>query len=428
MKNQLVAMTVAGVLALAAAPQSHAQGDDLATLKAQIDALQQKVEELEKQQKTQQEAQDRATDAVAQTKASVGEWVGRFTWKGDLRYRHENVDPEEAVEDQTRHRIRARFGFAAKVNDNVVGTVQLATNGGTNDPRSTNQTLGEGFSRKGVAIDLAYLDWKAADGLNLQLGKMPQAWVKTGSYFWDNDITPEGGALKFTRGPFFANAFAHWLSERGTATDATLLGAQLGFKTDVGPAKLIGAVGYYDVGAVQGEIATSTTPSDANPVPDCTANTAFFGGPQGNTTVSDGVCTRLLNDFNMIEALVQAELKLGSQPLTLFADYIQNQEADDLDTGTSFGVTLGKAANPGTWEIGYVWQKMEKDAQFGQFVDSDFGGGVTDVDGSVLKVGYAVAKNWVLNGTYFKNKRFIDATGATERDYDRYQLDLNFKF
>ncbi len=33
---------------------------------------------------------------------------------------------------------------------------------------------------------------------------------------------------------------------------------------------------------------------------------------------------------------------------------------------------------------------------------------MTDVDGSVFRVGYAVAKNWTLNGTYFMNKRFID--------------------
>jgi hypothetical protein len=46
----------------------------------------------------------------------------------------------------------------------------------------------------------------------------------------------------------------------------------------------------------------------------------------------------------------------------------------------------------------------------------------------VLKVGYAPAKNWVLNGTYFMNKRFVDAIGATASDYDRYQIDLNFKF
>ena len=37
---------------------------------------------------------------------------------------------------------------------------RLATNGGSGDPRSTNQTLGEGWTRKGIAVDLAYVDWK----------------------------------------------------------------------------------------------------------------------------------------------------------------------------------------------------------------------------------------------------------------------------
>ena len=77
----------------------------------------------------------------------------------------------------------------------------------------------------------------------------------------------------------------------------------------------------------------------------------------------------------MIEALAQAEFKVGAQPLTLFAHYTQNQEASDLDTGYSAGFVIGKAANPHTWEFGYTYQKTEKDAQFGQFVDSDFGGG-----------------------------------------------------
>ena len=433
MRNQLVSLTVAGVLALAMAPQARAQTDDLAALKAQLEALQQKLQEPEKQQKAKQESNDRTIDMVAQAKAGTPEWASRFTWKGDLRYRHENVDPEEAVTDQTRHRVRARFGFAAKVNDSLTATVQLATTGGlttaTNqtDPRSTNQTLGNGWDRKAIGIDLAYADWKAADGLNLMFGKMPQPFVKTGSYFWDNDITPEGIAAKFARGPFFATAYGFWLSERSAATDATLLGAQIGMTGNVGGAKLTGAVSYYDVGAVQDEITTFRAASSTATA--CAFNTAFFGGPQGNTTVADADgCAHLLNDYNMIQALVQAEMKVGSQPLTLFADYIQNQEADDLDKGYALGVTLGKASNPGTWEVGYVWQKTEKDAQFGQFVDSDFGGGVTDVDGSVFKVGYAVAKNWALNGTYFLNKRFVDATGATERDYKRYQIDLNFKF
>lgn len=339
-----------------------------------------------------------------------------------MRYRHENVDPQEADVDQTRHRVRARFGLSGKINDTLSGTIQLATGGGSRDPRSTNQTLGEGWTRKELALDQAYVDWKPIDGLTLQFGKMPQPWQKVGSYFWDNDIMPEGMAVKYARGPFFASAFGYWLSERSSASDATLLGGQFGMTSDLGAAKLTGAVGYFDVGSVQGQVTTTNT------VP-CTANTAFFGGPQGNTTVSNVAgCPTLVNDFNMIEALVQADLTLGSQPLSLFAHYLQNQEADDLDTGYAVGLNYGKASNPNTWEFGYAWQVTEKDSQFGQFVDSDFGGGITDTEGGVLRIGYAPAKNWVLNGTYFMNDRFVDAPGAIESDYDRYQLDLNYKF
>jgi type II secretory pathway pseudopilin PulG len=424
MRNQLVSVAVAGVLALAAAPKTQAQSSEaLAALKAQIEALQDKVEQLEQQQKTQQESQDRITDTVAQTKAGTGEWVGRFTWKGDLRYRHENVDPEEAVTDQTRHRIRARFGFAAKVNDTVTGVVQLATNAGNSDPRSRNQTLGEGWTSKGIGIDLAYLDWKPVSGtstLNVQLGKMAQPWAKVPSYFFDNDITPEGGAVKFTHGAFFASAFGYWLSERAAAADATLLGAQLGMTGNVGAAKLTGAIGYFDVGAVEGEQTAQPTGCTS------TFNNVFFGGSQGNSTVTVGGCPFLANDFNLIDALVQAEMKVGTQPLVLFAEYLQNQEASDLDTGYSAGFVVGKASNAHTWEFGYTYQKMEKDAQFAQLVDSDFGGGVTDTQGSVFKVGYAPAKGWTLNGTYFMNDRFVDV--GTQRDYDRYQIDLSYKF
>jgi hypothetical protein len=352
--------------------------------------------------------------------AKASEWASKLTWKGDFRYRHENVDPEEAVTDQSRERIRARFGVTAKINDTVSATLQLATNGGNNDPRSTNQTLGSGFDRKGVAFDLAYVDWKAADGLNVLLGKMPQPFTKAGSYFWDNDITPEGGALKYTRGMFFANAYGFVLGERSTASDPTVIGAQFGAKLPVGPNLFTAAISYYDVGAVTGKVTAQPTGCTA------AANPAFFGGAQGNTTVTVAGCPRLLNDYNIIQVMGQFDMKLGSHPLSIFADVVQNQEADDLDTGYSAGVTFNKAGDPQTWEVGYVYQKTEKDATFAQFIDSDFGGGVTDVDGSVFKFSYAPAKNWLFNGTYFLNDRFIDV--GTQRDYKRYQLDLAYKF
>jgi len=368
-------------------------------------------------------AEDGPKVAEASKIAKGAEWASRIGWKADVRYRHEFVDPEEASTDQTRHRIRARLAMTAKINDTLTGTIGIATNGGSGDPRSTNQTLGEGWTRKGIGLDLAYVDWKPVDNFGMSFGKMPQPWYKVTGYFFDGDINPEGISARYSSGPFFAHAFGMWLSERSTSNDATLLGGQLGMTGQIGGVKLTGALGYFDVGSVQGQVTTLSTSTP------CANNTAFFGGPQGNTTVTDlAGCPVLLNDYNMIEALAQAELTIAGQPLQVFAQYIQNQEADDLDSGYLAGFNWGKASNPMSWEFGYAYGVVEKDAQFAQFVDSDFGGGVTDVDGSVIKIGFAPAKNWVVNGTYFMNNRFIDAPGATESDYDRYQVDLNFKF
>jgi hypothetical protein len=410
-----------------------------------LDALEQKNavletrnSELEANNKSLGETNDKQTDQLAQisSKAKSMDWASRLSWKGDLRYRHEYVDPFAAVNDQTRHRIRARLGVTAKVNDTIGATVQLATNGGNNDPRSTNQTLGSGSERKGVGIDLAYLDWAPAQGVNVQLGKMAYPFQRVGSYFWDGDFTPEGGAFKYARGAFYGSAFGYWLSESTLQSDANVFGAQVGLRGELGAMKWTAAAMYYDLGAVQNEVTSIIAPGANTAI--CAAgllSNAFFGGAQGNSTVNRGDnCARLLNDYNIYEVLGQAEFKLGNQPLVVFANYAQNTEAQEFDTAYSAGFTLGRASNPMTWEFGYVYQVTEKDALFGQFVDSDFGGGITDVDGSVFKLGFAPAKNWVLNATYFLNERFVDrpltvgGVPMTGLDYDRWQVDFNVKY
>jgi len=395
-----------------------------ATLKAENDRLEATSEYLKDNASAtrKQLATDGPKVAEAERITKAAEWASRISWKADVRYRYESVD-QEAVVAQERQRIRARLALSAKINDTLTGTIGIATTGGTGDPRSTNQTIGEGWTRKGIGLDLAYVDWRPNTSFGMSFGKMPQPWYKVSTYFFDNDLTPEGIAARFATGPFFANAYYMQLSERAAASDVSLLGGQLGLTGQIGGMKLTGAVGYFDVGSVQGEVTTTSTT-----IP-CTANPAFFGGPQGNTTVNDlAGCPTLVDDFNMIEAVAQAEFTIADQPLQVFAQYIQNTEADDLDTGWLAGFNWGKASNPRSWEFGYAYGLIEKDAQFGQFVDSDFGGGVTDVDGSIFKIGFAPAKNWVLNGTYFMNQRFIDAPGAVQRGYDRYQVDLNFKF
>jgi hypothetical protein len=79
---------------------------------------------------------------------AVPAWVSRFTWKGDLRFRNENIHQQYAP-DRNRFRIRARAGFEAKVNDTVRTEFALATTEG-GDPRASNQTLTGENSRKPI--------------------------------------------------------------------------------------------------------------------------------------------------------------------------------------------------------------------------------------------------------------------------------------
>ena len=443
MKKTLLAGAIATLLAAPALAQNvtlDQVSKELADLKAKNERLESEVEYLKQETKGQRkEAAVEAVD-VANLKTNTS----KFTWSGDFRYRNEQIKtaPNTTTPESTqgRDRIRLRFGVTAKINDTVTGRFQIATAGGaTGDPRSTNQTLGEDWSRKSVGIDLAYIDWRPTNTLGLQLGKMPQPWTRTASYFWDGDITPEGAAFKYTGSHLFAVAFYDWLNERHSGTsaaaraDSKLVGGQVGWKQPIGKSTLTLAAGYFDVTHVKDEQVS------ANGAAPCTNynGTFFNNSTNGNSTYVASGCTRLLSDFEVINVLAQFDIMLGAYPLTVFADYSQNSNAEinpavnqKLDSGMSAGIIFNKAGNPKTWDVGVIYQKAEADSVFGQFHDSDFGAGRTDTDGYALKAGFAPAANWVINATYFINKLNNDLGSATTKDlgYDRLQLDLNFKF
>ena len=73
-----------------------------------------------------------------------------------------------------------------------------------------------------------------------------------------------------------------------------------------------------------------------------------------------------------------------------------------------------------------MYQSIDKDALFGQFIDSDFGNGETDSEGWALRGAYAPVRNIAVNLTYFINTLNKDV--GTEFDYDRLQLDFNWKY
>lgn len=346
-----------------------------------------------------------------------------IAWRGDFRYRNENIDQEYAA-TRNRDRIRVRAGFRAKVNDTVRAELMLATSE-NNDPRSSNVTLSGESSRKSLNLDVAYVEWTPDEHWKFTAGKMRYPWVRPGqSLLFDGDVNPEGLAANFSQGTLFASGFYTLLEERGAAADSRMYGGQMGWQPKAGPGKLTLGTGYFSFEGVRGR------------------SPFYNGSSNGNSTLAgagncaDGVAPCLAQGFGLWEVFAEYALPAGGRPLSFHVDHFRNREATNgLDTAWSAGLLWGRASEPRSWEIGYLYQRVEKDAVFGQYVDSDFGAGNTDARGSVLRLAYAPAKNWVINGTYMINETNMDVatnvagTGLVRgRGYNRLQLDLNFRF
>ncbi len=113
MKSQrhLAATLVVTAGLFAGSAQAQVSSDEIAALRAQLAALQERLAALEAAQQSQasqieevtttnadqQESIDQGADNLARAlgeSASSG-WVARWQWRGDLRYRNENIDAEE---------------------------------------------------------------------------------------------------------------------------------------------------------------------------------------------------------------------------------------------------------------------------------------------------------------------------------------------
>jgi hypothetical protein len=343
----------------------------------------------------------------------AAEWPNRIVVKGDVRYRHQQTDDESAAVTRDEDLLRARLSVEARVNDSMVAGVGIATSSAPGNPRGANVQLDGEFSRKPLYLDLAYFDWTFAEGAHFIAGKMKMPFVRPGqSLFWDNDINPEGMALTYGSGSMFGSVWNYWIEENVPATttvttsnDTKMLGVQLGNRFDLGGDNLVVAASYYDIASARGR-------------------RPFYNNASNGNSLIDGT-GGLAHGFQVVSLMAEYDTSLGELPLQVWTDLARNLDAE-LDTAYTVGALFGRAVNSHTWEAGLAYQLIEKDALFAQHIDSDFGGGLSDSGGWVLHAGYAPARNWVLNATYFKNVGNKDV--GTQYDFDRFMFDFNTRF
>jgi len=173
--------------------------------------------------------------------------VGRFRFNGDVRVRGEDFI-QKGTFDRNRARLRVRFGFDGKLNEDFTSGIYLAT-GSLGDPTTTNETLTNFFDRKTVALDKAWITYNpiAHKWVSLTGGKFAYTWQRTSATF-DPDLNPEGFNEKFSwdlRTPFVKNFTIQGIellyneSNSGSSAkarqDSYALGGQISAKLQMGP-------------------------------------------------------------------------------------------------------------------------------------------------------------------------------------------------
>ena len=401
--------------------------DEIRLLRQQIELLTKRLDELEKQnqqlpppveqsneqsvaraEKNVDEKVDAAVSEKVDEKMAAVSWAERIRWKGDFRYRYENID-EEGEDGRNRSRIRARAHLEADLSPTLEVGIGLATGG--DDPVSSNQTIGGGGSSKDIKLDLAYFDWHGLTNTHIVGGKYKNFLVRPAKkgLMWDSDWRPEGLGAIWDNDFIFAQALGTWIE--GDSKNGTEFGwvLQAGFNFNTGESGTLKIGAGYSVFDIAGR-------------------TPVFGDPPydfyGNSFIVNPITGEQEFVYNYRNIEVFAEWKLES--FTLFADYTINREAPENDTGYLFGAKYGSAKGKGTWDVTYFYERLEADAVVGLVTDSDFGGGGTDSKGHVVSGKYAFHENWNFEATYLMNK--IDLASDEPRDADRLQLNMNFKF
>ena len=291
---------------------------------------------------------------------------------GDFGYRYDSVEQGTAPKSKN-DRIAAELVLTAPVNDKVKVVVGAST--GTFN--SEYADMGGNAGLKDFGLHLAYVEYAAMDQVKVRLGKMHQPWATSSSLFFDRDVKPEGLAVAFAhKSGLFANASSLKIVEGGTANDAKVQSLQVGLKKDVGALSLVGAAALHNhrnVGA----------------------------------------------DVNLQQAFGEVGTKVAGMPVAAFVDFMRNDKANADNQALAYGVKIAK----GKWDVSAFHQKVEANAQYGLWHDSDFAGAQGNHKGNGLTVGYKVAKGWKVNAKYFDVER-----GANKQDYKRLLVDLNYMF
>jgi hypothetical protein len=407
------------------------------------------------------------------TKSGLPEWVDALKIYGDVRLRYEffhtdNDAPGEAApnKDRTRFIYRLRTGMTATLKDSFEVGFRIASGEPTGafggNPISSNQTFQDNGSKKSLWIDLAYGKWTPVNSgpwlLSGSFGKIENPFVADMAF--DADYTPEGAGIQSS----YAINGSHSLKLNGAAfvldeinqgsqasDDPMLFGVQLRHEAKWTP-ELTSSIGlsWYTLKDEE-NLGNGAVPNVQ------VGNTRYGASVPGSATKLAG---SLVYDYYpvVVDAALTYTLKSfpaypGKFPIRIAGEYMENPGAETRNNGYWAGVFFGKAGKKGTWEASYRFKRVEADAWYEEFIDSDYsayyqtipGGSAaasgsapghragTGIQGHIFRIGYASSDSFQLGATYLLSELINPPLVGTplrraESGAHRFQVDATWKF
>jgi hypothetical protein len=394
-------------------------------------------------------------------------------------------------QNQSLGRERFRLGIDAAVNDSVDAGIRLAT-GNTQNPVSTNQTLGNTGYGYQFAVDRAFLRYRAFDEskfnwLTVMGGRTPNPFFTGGSEMvWDEDLSFEGAAATLRqrllapnlsdeiggKGPaVFATAGLFPLQAQNPLTGLTSLqkwmfGGQggLDWEFDNQDTLKVGAA-YYDYQGIKGQVNNSTADNScANSSASVTQSAPQYiqGGNSmiglcnvtNNGIGTTGVTTSpglygLASDYRILDINALYDFALFSPiHLKVSADFAKNLGYNATQTYAANAVNaigtqsyIPPANQTTAWQVRFDlgWPRVDIAGNWNvnavyRYLQAD--AVLSSYTDSDFHLGFTNIKGWMLAGNYglMKNVwlsgRWMSADMITGPTYsmDIMQLDINTHF
>jgi hypothetical protein len=435
---------------------------------------------------------------------ATAEWTDRIAIDGDMRLRHQldrpgsdNPSPQDfllaalssgttraadyaagtaaglaigsTLDERDRLRLRARLAIHAKVADEVLVGLRLAT-GSATDRVSTNQTLGQNFNRYTFLLDRAYLKYEPAPWVSLSAGRMPNPWFST-DLVWGDNLNFEGLAAGFKwpvqpNASFLPFASVGYFPIRESApprSSRSLMGVQVGAQWEWNEqTRLKFGLAQYVYNNFEGRV-----DNDYDAVSGAgrtygqyeyeaglrqRGNTLFLTNSpleiQAGLT-PDKARWGLASRFRPWAATVAAEFSQFSPYfIGLSGELVRNSAYDRdeiirragvyLNDARVFGVqgrgTIGaqQVRNVGDWQLSVAYRWLGSDAVPDAFADSDLGLGGTNIRGLTVGLLFGLARETQF-GLRYLTARTISSPTVQPSLKDRYsvdslQVDVNVRF